>query len=75
MTGLAPADRNQRRRARRRGETVRWTIRVLVVLLVFVVGIALGQAIQDNPKAGRTVTFDRTFRIPTGGQEGSTITP
>ena len=33
------------------------------------------QAIQDNPRPGRTVTFDRTLHIPTGEQQGSTITP
>ena len=75
MTALTPVDRNERRRLRRRQETIRWTIRVLVVVVVFSLGIALGQAIQDNPRPGRTVTFDRTLHIPTGGPEGSTVTP
>jgi ABC-type transporter Mla subunit MlaD len=75
VTGLTPVDRNERRRLRRRQETVRWTIRVLAVVVVFALGVALGQAIQDNPRPGRTVTFDRTLQIPTGGREGSTVTP
>jgi hypothetical protein len=75
VTGLTPVDRNERRRLRRRQETIRWTIRVLVVVSVFALGVALGQAIQDNPRPGRTVTFDRTLHIPTGGREGSTVTP
>ena len=75
MTGLTPVDRNERRRLRRRQETIRWSIRVLVVGVVFALGVALGQAIQDNPRPGRTVTFDRTLQIPTGGREGSTVTP
>ncbi len=75
MNTLTPVERNERRRLRRRQETIRWSIRVLVVALIFSLGVALGQAIQDNPQPGRTVTSDRTLHIPTGGQEGSTITP
>jgi hypothetical protein len=75
VTSLTPVDRNERRRLRRRQETIRWSIRVLVVLVVFALGVALGQAIHDNPQPGRTVTFDRTLQIPTGGREGSTVTP
>jgi hypothetical protein len=54
---------------------IRWSIRVLLVILVFSLGVALGQAIHDNPRPGRTVTFDRTLHIPTTGDQGSTITP
>ena len=75
MTALTPVERNDRRRLQRRGEVLRWSIRVLLVILVFSLGVALGQAIQDNPRPGRTVTFDRTLRIPTTGAQGSTITP
>ena len=75
MSALTPVERNERRRLRRRRETIRWSVRVLLVVLVFSLGVALGQAIQDNPRPGRAVTSDRTLRIPTGGQQGSTITP
>jgi hypothetical protein len=75
VTALTPVERNDRRRLRRRREVIRWSIRVLLVVLVFSLGVALGQAIQDNPRPGRTVTFDRTLRIPTAGDQGSTITP
>ena len=75
MTALTPVDRNERRRLRRRQETIRWSIRVLVVVVVFALGVALGQAIQDNPRPGRTATFDRTLHVPTGGPQGSTVTP
>ncbi len=75
MSALTPVERNERRRLRRRQETIRWSIRVLLVVLVFSLGVALGQAIQDNPRPGRTVTSERTLHIPTGGQQGSTITP
>ncbi len=75
MTALTPVERNERRRLQRRREVIRWSIRVLLVVLVFSLGVALGQAIQDNPRPGGTVTFDRTLRIPTAGDQGSTITP
>ena len=75
MSALTPVERDQRRRLRRRQEAIRWSIRVLLVVLVFSLGVALGQAIQDNPRPGRAVTSDRTLHIPTGGQQGSTITP
>lgn len=75
MTALTPVERNDRRRLQRRREVIRWSIRVLLVILVFSLGVALGQAIQDNPQPGRTVTFDRTLHVPTGGPQGSTITP
>lgn len=75
MTALTPVERNERRRLQRRREAIRWSIRALVVILVFSLGVALGQAMQDNPRPGRTVTFDRTLHIPTAGDQGSTITP
>jgi cytoskeletal protein RodZ len=75
VTALTPVERNERRRLQRRRELIRWGIRVLLVVLVFSLGVALGQAIQDNPQPGRTVTFDRTLHVPTTGDQGSTITP
>ena len=75
MSALTPVERTERRRQRRRQEAIRWTIRVLVVVLVFALGVALGQALHDNPRPDRTATFDRTIRLPTSGNPGSTITP
>jgi len=43
----------------------RWA-RVLLVLVaaavVFAVGVAVGEAIHDNPKPGTTLTFETTLR-------------
>ena len=75
MSALTPVERNERRRLRRRQEVIRWSIRVLLVVLVFSLGIALGQAIQDNPEPGKSVTFERTLTVPTGANPGSTVTP
>lgn len=74
MTALSPVERRERRRRRRRQEAVRWSIRVGLALLLFLLGIALGQALHDNPKPGSTVTLERTLRLPTTGGT-ATITP
>jgi hypothetical protein len=39
-------------------------IRLLVVLAAFVIGLALGAALDDNPEPG-TTTFDRTLTVVT----------
>ena len=75
MTALSPVERQERRRRRRRQELTRWGIRIGLALLVFLLGVALGQALHDNPKPGSTITFERTLSIPTGTSPGSTVTP
>lgn len=75
MTALTPVERRERRRRRRRQELIRWGIRVGVALIVFLLGIALGQALHDNPKPGSTITLERTLHIPTAGNPASTVTP
>ena len=75
MSALSPLERRERRRRRRRDELVRWGIRVAVVVLVFALGIALGQALHDNPKPSSTITLERTLHIPTTGNPASTVTP
>jgi len=75
VTTLSPVERRERRRRRRREELTRWGIRVGLALLVFLLGIALGQALHDNPNPGSTITVERTLSIPTGGNPGSTVAP
>jgi hypothetical protein len=75
VSTLSPVERQERRRRRRREELIRWGIRIGLVLLVFLFGVALGQALHDNPKPDRTVTLERTLHIPTTGAPGSTVTP
>jgi len=74
VSALSPVERSERRRRRRREELTRWGIRIGAALLLFLLGVALGQALHDNPKPGSTVTFERTLSIPVGGP-GSTVTP
>ncbi len=74
MSSLSPLERQARRQRKRHDEVVRWSVRAIVVLIVFALGIALGQALHDNPKPGDSITLERTLRLPSV-PPGSTITP
>jgi hypothetical protein len=75
VTTLSPVERRERRRRRRRQELIRWGIRIGLALVVFVLGVALGQALHDNPKPSSTITLERTLHIPTTGNPASTVSP
>ncbi len=71
MNGVRP---RPRRRRRQREGIARWALRVALVLLVFLLGIALGEALHDNPKPRDTITYERTLSLPSV-PPGSTVTP
>ena len=50
-----------RARPRRRLRWGRVLAAVAVLVVVFLLGVALGEALHDNPQPGRTRTFLRTF--------------
>ena len=75
MTALSPGEREGRRRRRRRQELIRWGVRIGFALLVFLLGVALGQALHDNPNPGSTITLQHTLQLPTGANPASTVTP
>lgn len=75
MTALTPVEREERRRRRRRQESIRWGVRIGLALLLFLLGIALGEALHDNPKPGSTITLQQTLHVPTTGNPASTVTP
>jgi hypothetical protein len=75
VTALTPVEREQRRRRRRRQEVIRWGVRIGLALLLFLLGVALGQALHDNPKPGSTMTLQHTLHLTTGGNPASTVTP
>jgi hypothetical protein len=50
-----------RRRAKRRSGPPRWLIAVVAAVFLFAVGIALGEALRDNPKPNLTVTTTKTI--------------
>ena len=51
-----------RRRRRRGAGVVRWVIRVAAVALVFGIGVAVGQALEDRPEPAQPVTSIRTIQ-------------
>jgi hypothetical protein len=55
------ADQPRRRRQRRRVHRGRLVAGIALLVLVFLLGIAFGQALHDNPKTGENRTFLRTF--------------
>jgi hypothetical protein len=71
---LTQSERDARRRRRRRSDLRRWALRIAIALIVFGLGIALGQALHDNPKPGGTLSFERTISVPSV-PPGSTATP
>jgi hypothetical protein len=75
VTTLTPVEREERRRRRRRQELTRWGVRIGVGLLLFLLGVALGQALHDNPNPGSTITLQQTLHVPTGGNPAATVSP
>jgi hypothetical protein len=59
----------RRRRKKRRTRT--WIGLGLLCVLVFAVGIALGEALNDNPGPRHTRTLERTFTL---APESATVT-
>ena len=55
-------DRRARARRRRAAKLGAWALRAAVVVVAFVVGIALGQALDDNPDVGSDRTYVRTLK-------------
>ena len=52
-----------------------WVVTLLLFVLVFLVGIALGQALHDNPKPGGMQTLVRTLRpVPLAPAALETVT-
>jgi hypothetical protein len=43
----------------------------LLVLLIFAIGIALGEALSDNPRPAHTITQSRTYTLK---PESATVT-
>ena len=52
----------RRARRRRRGVTWRWVVGAALLVCVFAVGLALGEALHDNPTPGGQKTTERTLQ-------------
>ena len=59
------------RRRRKQSSARKWIALGLACVLVFAVGIALGEALNDNPGPGHTRTLERTFTL---APESATVT-
>ena len=57
-----PAREQRPRPPRRRRRLLRWLLVVVLVAAAFAVGVAVGEALHDNPKPGVTITTVRTIR-------------
>jgi hypothetical protein len=56
-------ERRQRApKRRRRNAVLRWLLILAVAAVIFAAGVALGEALHDNPKPGITVTTVTTIR-------------
>jgi hypothetical protein len=53
--------RTERRPARRRRHPLRWLAGLVLAFAIFAAGIALGAALNDNPKPDLTVTTTKTL--------------
>jgi hypothetical protein len=60
--------RPRRRPPPRRVNRGRLVAGIVVLLVVFLLGIAFGKALNDNPKPGVSTTFVRTFYPDTSTQ-------
>lgn len=50
------------RRPPRRSSALRWLVRLAAAVVVFGVGVAVGQALEDSPQAGKQVTSFATIK-------------
>ena len=54
-------ERARARRAERRRRALVWAARLLILGVVFFVGLAVGQAVEEAPQPGGTETLVRTL--------------
>jgi hypothetical protein len=64
-------DRRRRRKSSTRGRVVF----AVVLVAVFVIGVALGEALHDSPRPSSTITQDETFTLPPAPATVTVTTP
>ena len=63
------------RRRKRRNPWPRRAVWIVAFVVVFAVGIALGQALEDNPKPATTITQNQTFTVPPASSTVTVTSP
>jgi len=61
-SGPTPSLERPTPRRRRGRAALRWGLGVLLIAVVFGLGVALGEALHDNPGSGGSRTYVRTLR-------------
>ena len=75
LPGAARAsDRVRSRRRERRARVLFWALRVLLLGLVFLAGLAIGKALEQAPRPGGTQTRIRTIEPETVPPAERTVT-
>lgn len=62
MTVTSPPLKPYPPRRRRDSAIVRWAVRLVVFVVVFGIGVAVGQALEDRPRSGKPVTNISTIQ-------------
>lgn len=63
------------RRRKRRNPWPRRAVLIVALVVVFAVGIALGEALEDNPKPVSTITQDHTYTLQPPAATVTVTTP
>jgi hypothetical protein len=58
---ISSEERRRQHPAGRRSAAVRWALVAVLLVVAFGVGVAVGEALHDNPRPGGSVTFVRTL--------------
>jgi hypothetical protein len=64
----------RRTRQRRRPSLVRWGAPIAAAIVLFALGVALGQALEENRRGGETSTSIRTLEPETLPAQTVTVT-
>lgn len=59
---IAPSPATRPARSRRTGIVLRWLVRAAILAIVFGIGVAVGQALEDRPRPSKPITNVSTIQ-------------